>query len=43
MFIIIIFIIIIIIKVGKIELSLDSFFKQNIINNEAFLSINNCY
>ena len=42
MFIIII-IIIIIIKIGKIELSLDSFFKQNIINNKVFLSINNCY
>ena len=39
-----IIIIIIIIKIGKIELSLDSFFKQNIINNiKAFLSINNCY
>ena len=33
----------IIIKIAKIELSLDSFFKQNIINNKAFLSINNCY
>ena len=38
-----IIIIIIIIKIGKIELSLDSFFKQNIINNKVFLSINNCY
>ena len=35
--------IIIIIKIAKIELSLDSFFRQNIINNKAFLSINNCY
>ena len=30
------FVIIIINKIGKIELSLDSFFKQNIINNKAF-------
>ena len=38
-----IIIIIIVIKIAKIELSLDSFFRQNIINNKAFLSINNCY